>query len=359
MPIIETIRWKRGRVRLIDQTLLPERIRFLQITDVRDLWEAIRSLRVRGAPAIGIAAAFGVYLGIRKSGASTTARLIEEVNKTAAYLATARPTAVNLFWALERMKTLAAEHAHFPPLRFKKLILDTALGMIEEDIRLCREIGRHGAELIPHGARILTHCNTGGLATAGFGTALGVICTAHEQGKAPHVFVDETRPLLQGARLNVWELRQWGIPCTLICDNMAAVVMQQGRVDCVIVGADRIAANGDTANKVGTYGLACLARIHRIPFYVAAPLSSFDATLSTGADIPIEQRPAEEITEWGGRRIAVKDAGVFNPAFDVTPARLITAIVTQSGILRPPYRRRIRAVLDRSSAGGGAAGPCG
>lgn len=348
MPIIETIRWKHGGVRLIDQTLLPEQTKFLQITDVKVLWEAIRSLRVRGAPAIGIAAALGVYLGIKDSKAKTTARLIEEINKTAAYLATARPTAVNLFWALERMKTLAAQNAHLPPAELRKLILDTALGMIDEDLKICREIGRRGAGLFSAGAGILTHCNTGGLATAGFGTALGVICTAHEQGKAPHVFVDETRPLLQGARLNTWELRQWGIPYTLICDNMAAIVMRKGLVDGVIVGADRIAANGDTANKVGTYGLSCLARAHRVPFYVAAPLSSFDISLKSGEQIPVEERRAEEITEWGQRRTAARGSAVFNPAFDVTPAAHIAAIVTEAGVLRPPYRRSIAAAFKQA-----------
>ena len=344
MPV-RTIAWEGdldGKIKLVDQTLLPNELRYVYCDTLMSVWEAIRVLRVRGAPAIGIAGALGVVVGAQKIQTEDVEEFLKELDKAAEYLATARPTAVNLFWALERMKRVAREHKSECVMSIRRALLSEALAMIEEDDRVCRAIGEHGAALLQSGDSVLTHCNAGGLATASYGTALAVIFSAAAQGKKLHVFADETRPLLQGARLTAWELVHAGIPATLICDNMAAQVMKEKRPACVIVGADRIAANGDTANKIGTYGLAVLARAHRIPFYVAAPLSTFDLSLKSGQAIPIEQRSDAEVTELGGVRIAPDGVQVHNPAFDVTPARLITAIVTEKGVLRPPYRRSIR-----------------
>ncbi len=340
MPV-STIEWigdLDGYVKLIDQTALPTDVVFKECRTCGEMWEAIRVLRVRGAPALGIAGALGLVLGVRTSTADTYEELRQDIENTADYLATSRPTAVNLFWALGRLKHTAEEQREEPVALIKEALLDEAIKIIEEDRDVCRRIGELAQELIPDGASILTHCNAGGLATAEYGTALAGIFTAHERGKKVHVYADETRPLLQGARLTTWELQQAGIPVTLICDNMAAVVMSQGK--------DRITANGDAANKIGTYGLAVLARAHDIPFYVAAPVSTFDLSLESGEQIPIEQRPPEEITEGLGRRIAPEGIDVYNPAFDVTPAELIAAIVTERGIIRKPTRESILLALS-------------
>jgi methylthioribose-1-phosphate isomerase len=347
MPV-ETIAWTGEAVRIIDQTALPAEVRFLEIGDVETLWEAIKTLRVRGAPAIGIAAALGCYLGVRGSQARDYETFVRELAKVCDYLGSARPTAVNLFWALRRIQALAERLRDRPVEQIKHAILDEALDMIEEDHRVCRSIGRHGAELLRDGDSILTHCNAGGLATAGYGTALAPVFFATEQGKRIHVFADETRPLLQGARLTTWECQQSNVPVTLITDNTAATVMAQGKVQAVFVGTDRTASNGDVANKVGTLGLAVLAREFRVPFYVAAPLSSIDMTLASGAEIPIEQRAADEVTNGFGRRIAPKGIEVYNPAFDVTPHRYVTALITERGLVRPPLGEGLRRVFGKA-----------
>ncbi len=354
MPELETLRWvgdEDGYLELIDQTQLPGRMVTLACRDVDTVWEAIRQLRVRGAPAIGIAAAYGLYLGVRVGLPADRNAFFARLKDMADHLAQARPTAVNLCWALDRMEQKAREHSHLAPAEIAAALLAEACAVHEEDRRICRAIGRHGAELLADGQTVLTHCNAGGLATADYGTALGVIFAAVESGKRIRVFADETRPLLQGARLTTWELHQRGIPVTLICDSMAPVVMQQGRVQAVLVGADRIAANGDVANKVGTYGLALAAAAHGIPFYVAAPASTFDLTLADGCGIPIEQRDPREITHGFGLAIAPEGIDVYNPAFDVTPARLVTAIVCERGVIRPVSRGAIAIVLGAGESG--------
>ena len=340
MPI-PTIEWVDGRIHLIDQTLLPNEFKQIYCDDVESVWEAIKSLRVRGAPAIGIAGALGAVLGIWKSKATNYPDFAAELKKVTDYLATSRPTAVNLFWALKRIEQTAEKHKDLEIERLKDVLLDEAQNIIEEDRAKCRAIGQHGLNLLRNGDTILTHCNAGGLATSDYGTALAVMFSAHESGKNISVYADETRPLLQGARLTAWELMQAGIDVTLICDNMAAQVMKEGKIQCVIVGADRIAANGDTANKIGTYNVAILAKAHDIPFYVAAPTSTLDLSLKTGDLIPIEQRAAEEVTEGFGSRTAPEGVKVYSPAFDVTPAHLITAIITEKGIARPPYEESL------------------
>lgn len=348
-PPPRTIEWVGelpGHVRLLDQTLLPTRLEYRDCHSVEEVWEAIRSLRVRGAPAIGIAAAMGVVVGMQSWQGDDNAAYAHRLAEVVGSLRTSRPTAVNLFWALDRLENIARIALRDqPPATVTRRLLNEARAIEEEDRAMCRAIGRVGAALVPPGAGVLTHCNAGGLATADYGTALAVLFTAAEQGKAIHVFADETRPLLQGARLTTWELLRRGIDVTLICDNMAAQVMREGRVQLVVVGADRIAANGDTANKIGTYGVALLARAHDIPFYVAAPSSTFDLTLTTGAAIPIEQRDPREITEGLGKVIAPVGVKVYNPAFDVTPAELIAGIITERGLIRPVTEANIRQVL--------------
>ncbi len=348
MPV-ETIAWTGQSVRIIDQTLLPIEVKYLDIGDIETLREAIKSLRVRGAPAIGIAAALGCYLGVRRSAAGDFASFRAELKRVCDYIGSARPTAVNLFWALERIQALADRMSDRPIEQIKHAILNEALDMIEEDHRICRAIGRHGAELLRDGMSILTHCNAGGLATAGYGTALAPVFYAAEQGRRIHVYADETRPLLQGARLTAWECREAGIPVTLISDNMAATVMAQGKVQAVFVGTDRTAANGDVANKIGTLGVAVLAHEFRIPFYVAAPLSSIDMSLESGEQIPIEERNPDEVTHPFGRQIAPDGIEVYNPAFDVTPHRYVTAIITERGIVRPPFTEGLRRVFDEAN----------
>jgi methylthioribose-1-phosphate isomerase len=321
---------------LLDQTRLPAEVVYLDCHTAEDVWQAIRQLVVRGAPAIGVAAAYGVCVGLQ-SGRS--------VDDVCDYLATSRPTAINLFWAIERMRQ-AGRGAPAPVLLER--LLTEARAIHNEDRELCSAIARHGADLLanlPTGAGILTHCNAGALATGGDGTALAVIFELARRGKYPHVFADETRPLLQGARLTTWELHERNIDATLICDSAAALVMREGRVQCVITGADRIAANGDTANKIGTYSVATLARAHDIPFYVAAPTTTFDLSIAIGREIPIEQRAAKEITHAFGCQTAPDDINVYNPAFDVTSAELITAIITDRGVIRPVDADRIRAIV--------------
>ncbi len=333
--------------RIIDQTSLPSELVYKDITTIEAMHEAIKMLRVRGAPAIGIAAAFGLYLGIRNLHDDDPAERFEkELKKQADYLASSRPTAVNLVWALERMQKRFRNSRLARIGEIKSELLDEAKKILEEDRQMCRSIGEHGFELIRDYSAILTHCNAGGLATSEYGTALACVYVAQERGKLVHVFSDETRPLLQGSRITAFELLSAGIPVTVICDNMAATVMARGMVQAAIVGADRIAANGDTANKIGTYGVALLAKAHGIPFYVAAPSSTFDLSIPDGSGIPIEERLAEEITCGFGKRTAPENVPVFNPAFDVTPHGLITAIITEKGILRPPFAGSITKVIS-------------
>lgn len=346
---IPTLRWVNGvdgHLRLLDQTRLPMECVEIECHDIEAVWEAIRSLRVRGAPAIGISAAYGVCLGMQAALACDESEFGSRLGDVTSYLATSRPTAVNLFWALERMKRAVTDvAAPWNPRAAADRLLAEARAIHEEDRQMCRAIGRHGAALLQDGQGVLTHCNAGGLATSDYGTALAVFFTAQEEGKRLHVFADETRPLLQGARLTAWELKQRGIDVTLICDSMAAQIMREGRVQAVVVGADRIAANGDTANKIGTYSVALAAAAHAVPFYVAAPTSTFDRSIPTGDAIPIEQRPAAEITHGFGRQTAPEGIDVYNPAFDVTPARLITAIICERGVIQPVTAASIAAAL--------------
>jgi methylthioribose-1-phosphate isomerase len=335
-----------GFVRLLDQTLLPTQVQYRDCHTVEEVWEAIRTLRVRGAPAIGIAAAMGVVLGLQPFQDRGRGAYWHRLQEVTAYLRTSRPTAVNLFWALDRMeRRVRGRTEELGPAQLTGALLDEALAIEDEDRRMCRAIGAAGAALVREGQGVLTHCNAGGLATADYGTALAVLFAAQEQGRTFHVFADETRPLLQGARLTTWELQQRGIDVTLICDSMAAQVMKEGRIQIVITGADRIAANGDTANKIGTYGVALLAQAHAIPFYVAAPSSTFDLSLATGEAIPIEQRDAREVTHGLGKQIAPDGVKVYNPAFDVTPARLIAGIITEKGVIQPVTAETIRAMI--------------
>ncbi len=349
MPV-PTITWEggpEGAARVIDQTLLPGQYVVLSITAADAMWEAIRSLRIRGAPAIGVAAAMGVHLGVRASPAATEADLERDLEKTIAHLASARPTAVNLFWALERMRAAFRRAKGGSVAAAKKALFDEALSILEEDREICRRLGSVGEAIVSDGDAILTHCNAGGLATADYGTALAVLYAAQEKGKSFRVFADETRPLLQGSRLTAWELLQSGIDVTVITDSMAGLVMREKKVQKVVVGADRIARNGDTANKIGTYSVAVLAKEHRIPFYVVAPCSTFDLGIASGDLIPIEERPPGEISDGFGRRTAPEGARVYNPAFDVTPARYITAIVTEKGIIESPDEARVAAVVGK------------
>lgn len=334
--MVPTVEWKDGAVRLIDQSKLPETVEFLDCHDYQMVAEAIRTLKVRGAPAIGVTAALGVALGAQTLTVTANTAFTQSVLKICDELAATRPTAVNLFWAIERMRRKLESLKDHPVSFIKKALIDESQAILEEDIGLCKTMGRHGAELIRDGQTVLTHCNAGSLATAGYGTALGVIRAAWEQGKKIKVIADETRPVLQGSRLTAWELMQDRIPVTLITDNMAGALMRQGRIHLCVVGADRIAANGDVANKIGTYSVAVLAKAHNIPFYVAAPYSTIDLKTTMGADIPIEQRnPSEVTTIHGSHPVAPKDVAVYNPAFDVTPAELITAIITERGVFKP------------------------
>ncbi|MEI8383363.1 MAG: S-methyl-5-thioribose-1-phosphate isomerase [Planctomycetota bacterium] len=335
-----------GNLKLIDQTVLPVEYRELNLTQVETVWEAIKSLRVRGAPAIGVAAAYGVVVGAQSAVRGTSSEFVARLNHVLDYLATSRPTAVNLFWALDRMRRTATAAAELSPTDLLTRLLEEARAIEREDREMCAAIGRHGLPLLRDCSGVLTHCNTGGLATAGDGTALAVIFAAARLNPTLQVYADETRPLLQGARLTAWELMQRQVPVKLICDSMAGWVMKEQRVQAVIVGADRIAANGDSANKIGTYSLSVLAKAHNIPFYVAAPSNTFDLTIDNGDQIPIEQRASSEITNAFGRQTAPEGCDTYNPAFDVAPAGNITALITEKGVIQPVTKSQIAAVLN-------------
>lgn len=344
---IDTIKWNKGVARIIDQTKLPQKLVYIDCRNVETMWQAIKRLSVRGAPAIGVAAAFGVLLGVQKFKGTNRADFIKTFNKTCDYLATSRPTAVNLFNMLNRMRAVVISNPQADIYQLNKLLHAEAMAIYKEDQIVCRTMGKYGATLIKNGMRALTVCNAGALATVDYGTALGVFYSAKDEGKSFKVISCETRPLLQGARLTCWELVREGIDTTLICDNMAATKMAQGKIDIVFAGADRIASNGDTANKIGTYMLAVLAHYHKIPFYIVAPKSTFDLKIKTGKEIPIEERDPSEITHLAGKQIAAAGVKVFNPAFDVTPAHLITGIVTEFGIIKAPYSSNIVKTLLR------------
>ncbi|MBP6673310.1 MAG: S-methyl-5-thioribose-1-phosphate isomerase [Bacteroidetes bacterium] len=342
-----SIEWLGSSVRFLDQTELPLKELYIETSELEVLNDAIIKLKVRGAPLLGICAAYGILLGIQSAKKSSLGTMQERFETAAGSIAATRPTAKNLFWALERMRKILRLNLHESTESLFEKLEREALAIHEEDRQMCESIGRFGSELVPNGAKILTHCNTGALATGGIGTAFAVLLTAHRNGKEISVYADETRPLLQGSRLTMWELMNAGIPATLITDNSAAWTMKTKKIDLIITGADRITANGDSANKIGTYNLALLAKAHSIPFYIAAPTSTIDPSILQGEDIPIEERGAEEIVNGFGRQVAPNDARVFAPAFDVTPNGLITAIITEKGILRPPYNDSIREAVDR------------
>jgi methylthioribose-1-phosphate isomerase len=339
--MVETIQWTDAGVVMIDQTRLPLEEHYITCRTYQEVAEAIRGMVIRGAPAIGVAAAMGVALGVREAREDDMDAQVETICST---LAATRPTAVNLFWAIERMRALYRTLRGRPAAEIRSRMAEEAAKVREEDIAICRAIGRNGASLLPAAGTVLTHCNAGALATAGYGTALGVIRAAVEAGKSIDVFADETRPFLQGARLTVWELQQDNIPATLITDNMAGHFLKSGRIGCVVVGADRIAANGDVANKIGTYPVAVLAKENGVPFYVAAPVSTLDLTLDSGDRIPIEERAVAEVTHLFGQRVAPEGTAARNPAFDVTPARYVTAIITERGVARAPYQESLRHI---------------
>jgi methylthioribose-1-phosphate isomerase len=343
---LRPVDWDDGKVKLIDQTRIPDEFVTLEFTDYRDVVSAICTMQVRGAPAIGVAAALGIALAAKTIDASDSEQFMRRLEEIAEEFRCTRPTAVNLFWAIHRMLQTARANLNLPTQELRNVLVREALDILRDDVEINRRIGQLGAELIHDGDTVLTHCNAGALATAGYGTALGVIRAAAESGKSVRVIADETRPRLQGMKLTAWELRQLGIPVTVITDSMAGWAMSKGMISCVIVGADRIAANGDVANKVGTYSVAVLARAHGMPFYVAAPMSTVDASIPDGEHIPIEERCPTEVTHIGGTRIAPEGVSVLNPAFDVTPAEYVTAIVTERGILRPPYAEALRGALE-------------
>jgi methylthioribose-1-phosphate isomerase len=344
--MLDTIRWTGQAVELLDQTQLPTRTVYLTISDEKQMHDAIRRLAIRGAPAIGVAAAFGAYLGVRPFPARDDREFLKRLDEVCDYLATSRPTAVNLFWAMKRMQKSARMTSGVDQIKVK--LLDECLTMLQEDASVCRAIGEHGAALLrslksARSFNILTHCNAGSLCSVRYGTALAPIYVGVEQGLQFHVYADETRPLMQGSRITAFELKQNNVPVTVLCDNMAASLMSQKKIDAVIVGADRIAANGDVANKIGTLGVAILARHFRVPFFVAAPMSTIDLDTPTGQEIPIEQRDANEVIKpLGAVQAAPDGVEVFNPAFDVTPAELVDAIITERGVLRPPYARSLK-----------------
>jgi methylthioribose-1-phosphate isomerase len=351
--MIPTLEWTADGVRFLDQTKLPLEETYVLATSYQQVADVITTMVVRGAPAIGVSAAMGLALGVVKSPAATVPDLAAEFEVMCRTLAATRPTAVNLFWAIERMRELFNRLAAQPGASVESIrtaLIEEARRMYDEDIAACREMGTHGGSLLPQEGGVLTHCNAGALATCGYGTALGVIRAAVEQGHRIHVYADETRPFLQGARLTAWELMHDGIPTTVLCDNMAASLMRQGKIQAVVVGADRIAANGDVANKIGTYGVAVLAKEHGIPFYVAAPWSTIDMKTATGDAIPIEQRAEIEVTHHAGRQLTPHGVGIENPAFDVTPAKYVTAIITERGVLRAPYAESLQGLEPAAAA---------
>jgi len=344
---VETLRWRGGRLELLDQTLLPEKILFRPLKTYHQVSRGIRDMLVRGAPAIGVTAAFGMALAARSGARLRPAAFRRHMLKAEKVLAASRPTAVNLFWALQRMDRLMEENARLAPAEMAEKMEAEALAILREDIEINRRMGGNGAAFIEDGDVILTHCNAGALATAGYGTALGVIRAAWEQGKKISVLADETRPRCQGAKLTSWELSREGIPVTVIADTAAGSFLRRGKVQKVVVGADRIASNGDVANKIGTYQVAVLARENKVPFYVAAPVSTIDFSLKSGDEIPIEERHPSEVTTMAGRRITPRGVTAFNPAFDVTPARFVTAIITEKGAVQRPFRRSISGLRPR------------
>lgn len=340
----QTLEWTDSGVRFLDQTKLPTEEVYVDCTTHQQVADVIRNMVVRGAPAIGVAAALGIALGVKNSKAESAAELKKELDEICDVIGKTRPTAVNLFWAIRRMQQKFESLRVRPVQQIKQSLIEEAQRVHAEDIAINQAMGRHGAALMPASGGVLTHCNAGALATAGYGTALGVIRAAVEQGKKIHVYADETRPFLQGSRLTAWELVKDGIPTTVISDNMSGAIMRQGKIGAVVVGADRIAANGDVANKIGTYTVAVLAKEHGIPFYVAAPISTVDLETPDGSKIPIEQRSPAEVTHIAGKAITPAGVGIENPAFDVTPARLVTAIVTERGIARSPYEQSLAAL---------------
>jgi len=341
---VKTIVYKGDNVVLIDQTKLPIKEEYAVCKTYKDVGKAIKNMLIRGAPAIGVAAAMGVALGAQSIKTTDFDKFVKEIDKICDHLAGTRPTAVNLFWAIDRMKKLIDDNNTKSVAQLKKILKAESKRVLEEDISICKQIGQKSAKLIKNGDTILTHCNAGALATGGYGTALGVVRAAHEAKKKVHVFADETRPFLQGARLTAWELMKDKIPVTLITDNMAGYFMQQGMIDKIVVGADRIASNGDAANKIGTYSLAVLAKEHKIPFYVAAPISTIDFAAKNGDDIPIEERDVKEVSHVFGKRVASDNIEIRNPAFDVTPNKYITAIITEKGVIEKPNKKKVMAL---------------
>ena len=354
MPEIEAITYVNGKLGLLDQTRLPVESHIVWTDDYREVIRSVQSLRVRGAPALGVTAAYALVMAADSIEASSRDEFLTGLHKAGAEITSARPTAVNMAWAVERMLNIASQHRD--PSAIRAALLEEAQALQQEDVDANRTMGGHGADLMPTGGGVLTHCNTGALATAGYGTALGVIRAAWEKGKRFHVFATETRPVMQGARLTTWELVQLGIPATLIVDSAAGMLMRGGEISCVITGADRIAANGDTANKIGTYALAILAKEHGLPFYIAAPTSTVDLNIASGDEIPIEERDASEVTGFREVRTAAEGIGTRNPAFDVTPHRYIDAIVTEEGVARPPYTESLD-LAARAGIGAGSRSP--
>jgi len=348
--VIQTLEWTDSGVRFIDQTKLPTEETYVTCKTYQQVADVIRNMVVRGAPAIGVAAAMGIALGVKNSKATTGAELKPQFDQICDVMGKTRPTAVNLFWAIRRMQE-KFEYLRMRPIpQIKQALIEEAQRMHAEDIATNQAMGRHGATLMPASGGVLTHCNAGALATCGYGTALGVIRAAIEQGKKIHVYADETRPFLQGSRLTAWELMKDGIPTTVISDNMAGAMMNQGKIGAIVVGADRIAANGDVANKIGTYTVAVLAKEHAIPFYVAAPFSTIDLDTPDGSKIPIEQRNPREVTHFAGKAVTPEGVEIENPAFDVTPARFVTAIITERGIVRAPYQKTLRKLSEEPAA---------
>jgi len=342
---IQPLQWKNDRVFMLDQRILPEKELYLECRTYQEVAHAIKCMVVRGAPAVGVAAAMGIALGVQAIPEKNKKEFLPRFDTICNTIASTRPTAVNLFWAIERMKNLVYQNLRVSLKVLSLLLKKEALKILKEDIESNKRMGKYGSKFIKNGAVILTHCNAGALATGGYGTALGVIRAAKAQGKKVQVIADETRPFLQGARLTAWELKKDKIPVTVITDNMAAFMMQQKRIDAIIVGADRIAANGDTANKIGTYSLAILAKEHKIPFYVAAPLSTIDFNIKTGKEIPIEERAEEEVSHMGEKRLVPQGVSIWNPAFDVTPNRFISAIITDQGVVKKPYQKNLKKLL--------------
>ncbi len=345
--MFNVVEWKDNKVVMIDQRLLPTKEKYNTYKDYKGVAKAIKDMVVRGAPAIGVAAAMGSALGALQSTAKTPRAFKSDFNRVCKHLAATRPTAVNLFWAIERMRGVFEANSAKSTGEIKKILIKEAIKIHDEDIEINKRMGKNGAKLLKMNSTILTHCNAGALATAGYGTALGVIRAAVEAGKNVKVFADETRPFLQGARLTAWELKKDGIDVTLITDNMAGYMMQQGHIDAVVVGTDRVASNGDVANKIGTYSVAILARAHKIPFYVAGPTSTIDMNIKDGSEIPIEERSEKEVSHFAGVRVAPAGINIKNPAFDVTPSRLVTAIITEKGVVTAPYKKSIKKLFSK------------